>query len=320
MPDTVITATDVINEFGAHYVDEGQNMDSLLMRPFEAFGTREAFSNVPTDETLLKFSDVEVEEVLQPYQDAYTAKGGVEFKPITIALEQVKIDQQFNPNKLKYSWLGFLTSNKTDRTEWPFTKWLIEVYLLKKVFEDIEKKVIYTGVKGAIVAGTAGAAIDCMDGVKKLITDGITAGSIVPIAMGAIPADSKDFCTYVEEMVAQIDELYWDKNLVFNMSRQLAKKYREGRRQKYNLQYAQVADLNAIQDFESFSITGRASQKGANRIWATPVENAVWATKGFENAQAFELEKIDRNVKIWTDFHIGLGFLLKDLVFTNDVD
>lgn len=318
MADTTITATDVISEFGSHYVNEGQNMSSLLLRPFEPFGTRDAFTNIPTNETQLKFSDVTVGEILQPYQDAYTPKGEVVFKPVTISLQQVKIDQQFNPNKLVYSWLGFLTSNNTDRSTWPFTKWLIEVYLLNQVFQDLEKKVIFTGDKAAVVAGTPGLAIETMDGVKKMINDAVTANSIAQIAMGAVPVDPKDFCTYIEEMVKQIDELYWDKNITFNMSRTLAKRYREGRKQKYNMQYAQVSDLNSVEDFDSFSVKGRASQKGSDMIWGTPTENAVFATKGFSNATAFELEKVDRSVKIWTDFHIGLGFLLTDLVFVND--
>lgn len=318
MADTTITATEVISEFGSHYIDEGQNLQSLLLRPYEAFGTREAFTNVPTNETQLRYSEVEVGEILQPYQDTYTPKGSVEFKPVTIDLQPVKIDQQFNPSKLVYTWLGFLTSNKTDRTTWPFTKWLIEVYLLKRLFEDIEKKVIVNGVKGAIVAGTPGAAIDSMDGVAKQIADGITAGDISPTALGPVPVDPQDFCTYVEELAKSIDELYWEKTLVFNMSRTLAKRYRDGRKLKYNMNYAQVSDLNMIDDFETFSVAGRASMKTRNRIWSTPIENAVWATKGFENANGFELEKVDRNVKIWTDFHIGSGFLLKDLLFCND--
>jgi hypothetical protein len=318
MADITITATDVITEFGAHYIDEGQNMSSLLMRPFEAFGTREAFTNIPTNETQLRYSDVEVGEILQPYQDAFTPKGEVVFQPITVDLQQVKIDIQFNPNKLVYSWLGFLTSNKTDRTTWPFTKWVMEVYLLQRVFEDIEKKVIYTGDKAAVVAGTAGLAIESMDGVKKIIEDGIVAGDISAIPMGAVPVDPEDYCTYIEEMVASIDELYWDKKIVFNHSRQLHKRYREGRRQKYNLQYAQVSELDVVQDFENFSLKGRASMKTSNKIWGTPIENAVFPTKGFANATGFELEKVDRTVKIYTDFHIGAGFLLKDLVFVND--
>src|SRR3712207_3947885 len=130
MPNTVITPTDVINEFGSYYIDHGQNMSNLLMRPFEPFGTRDAFTNVPTDETQLRFSDVTVGEILQPYRDAYTPKGSVKFEPVTIDLQPVKIDQKFNPSNLVYSWLGFLTSEKTDRTTWPFTRWVIEVYLL----------------------------------------------------------------------------------------------------------------------------------------------------------------------------------------------
>lgn len=314
---TTITPTDVISSYGSYYIDQGQNMQDLLMRPFKAFGTREAFTNVPTEDTQVRYSDVTVSEILQPYQDAFTAKGSVTFKPVTINLQQVKIDQSFNPNNLVYSWLGFLTSNNTDRTTWPFVRWFIEVYLLNQVFDDLESKVIFTGDKVAPTPGTAGAAIEVMDGVKEILKAGILAAEITAIGAGAVPTDPKDFCTYVEEMVAEINELYWNKKIVFNMSMALAKRYREGRRQKYNLNYAQVSDLNQIEDFDGFSVAGRMSMTGSTNIWGTPIENAVFATKGFANAQGFELEKVDRTVKVWTDFHIGLGFLLKDMVFTN---
>jgi hypothetical protein len=42
--------------------------------------------------------------------------------------------------------------------------------------------------------------------------------------------------------------------------------------------------------------------------------------KGYENSQAFELEKEDRKVKIWSDWFAGIGFILPDLIFTNDQD
>jgi hypothetical protein len=318
---TTITPTNVITEFGSYYIDQGQNMDSLRMRPFEAFGTREAFTNVPTNDTQLRYSDVQVSEILQPYQDTFSAKGSVVFEPVKIDLQQVKIDQQFNPNNLVYSWLGFLTTNKTDRTQWPFTRWMIEVYLLKQLFKDLETKAVYKGEKLAVaVPGTAGAAVDVINGVKKLINTYVTAAKITPIAVGAVPGDPADFCTYVEEFCKGIDELYWEIPIAFNLSNTLALRYREGRKKKYNMYYAQESDLAGVANFNSFSVKGRSSMKGSEKIWGTPMENAVWATKGFENANGFELEKVDRNVKIWTDFHIGLDFLLKDLVFTNDVE
>lgn len=318
MPNTVITPTDVITAYGAHYINEGQNLSSLLMRPFEAFGTRAAFTNVPTDDTQIRYSDVTVGEILQPYQDTYTPKGSVVFKPVTIDLQQVKMDQQFNPNNLVYSWLGFLTSNATDRSTWPFVRWIMEVYLLQQTFQDLEKLAVYSGVKAAPVAGTAGNAADIINGVKKLINDNIA--SVTKINTGAASVNPEDWCTQIEEFVKGIPELYWDKNLTINMNRTLALRYVEGKKKKYNMYYAQEGDLMNVANFPNMKVAGRASMNGSGKIWATPIENAIFAAKGFGNASGFELEKVDRTVKIWTDFHIGLGFLLLDLVFTNDQD
>lgn len=314
---TTITPTDVISQFGSYYIDNGQNMKDLLMRPFTAFGTREAFTNVPTEDTQLRWSDVTVSEVLQPYQDTFTDKGSVTFKPVTIDLQQVKIDAKFNPNNLVYSWLGFLTTTKNDRTTWPFVRWFIEIYLMNQVMEDLEKKVIFFGDKVAPTPGTAGAAIEVMDGIKEILKAKIAAGSTSAIAVGAPPADPVDFVSYMETLVKSIDEVYWTKNITFNMSRSLAVLFKEGMQKKYNLNYAQVAETMAIRNFENFKVAGRDSMRGSNTVWGTPIENAVFATKGFGNASAFEVEKIDRNVKIYSDFHIGLGFLLGDLIFTN---
>lgn len=320
MADTTITATQVIADFGAYYKQGSQNMESLLLRPFEAFGTREAFTNVPTNSTRLEYSDVQVDEILQPYQDAYTPKGGVTFLPVTIDLKQIKVDQQFNPNKLVNTWLGFLTNNKTDRKTWPFIRWFIEVYLLKKLFEDLEKQAVYKGAYAAPVAGTPGAANTVIDGIKKIINDAITATTITPIPTGAPSADAVTWCEQVEEFVKTIPELFWDKNIDINMNRTLRIRFIEGKKKKYNMYYAQESDLETVANFPTMKVKGRASMNGSNKIWGTPIENAVFAAKGFENANGFELESIDRSVKIWTDFHIGLGFLLKDLVFTNDQD
>lgn len=94
----------------------------------------------------------------------------------------------------------------------------------------------------------------------------------------------------------------------------------EGMQQKYNTYYAQVPETMTVRNFPNITIKGRQSMDASDKIWMTPMENAIFAVKGFSNATAFELEKVDRKVKIWTDFHIGVGFLLSDLVFTNDLD
>jgi hypothetical protein len=321
MADTTITITDVLSQFGSYYIDGGQGQKDLLTRPYFPFGTREAFVNMPTTDTQLRFSDVQVGKILQPWQKAYTPKGSVTFKPVTINLKPVKIDMQLSPEDLKdmfYSWLGFLTSTNTDRTTWPFPRWIIEQYALNQQFEDMEMDLIYKGDETAATPGTAGDPADVHDGVKKIINDNIA--DMTQIATGAFALDPKDFVTQIEGFVKEVPKRYWNKPMVINMNPDNEVKFIEGMQQKYNVNYAQITDVIRVRNFSNFSIKGRMSMDGSDKIWATPKENAVFAVKGFSNANGFEIEKVDRTVKIWTDFHIGWGFLQKDLVFTNDVD
>jgi hypothetical protein len=319
MADTTLTATDIVSDFGEYYLNGGQGEQDILMRPYEAFGTKEAFTTIPTDDTILRLSDTEVGELLQPYQDAFTPKGSVEFKPIEVALTQVKIDNEFNPSFLQNTWLGFLTSNKVDRSEWPFIRWFIDKYLLGQADEDIEMKAIFNGIKAAIVPGTAGTAIGAMNGLKKQINAGITAGDITAIATGAFSLNPKDFVTQIEEFVAEIPEKYWEKGMKLNMSRKLARRYRTGRREKYNLYYAQMDDLSVVED-SAITVAGRASHSGSEKIWMTPQANYVLGVKGFSNKGAFEIEHVKRKVAVYTDWWMGIGYLQADLVFTNDQD
>ncbi len=320
MADTVISPEQMIADFGGYYLDAGQNQNSLMMRPFTPFGTLDAFTMWPTNDTILRMGEVQVGEILQAYQDEYTPKGQVVFKPITITMFEQKIDQAFNPTKLYRTWAAFLTSNNTDRTTWPFPKWFIEKYLLGQVDEDLETQAIYTGTYVAPTTGVAGAAINAMDGVKKIINAGITAGSIVPIATGVLPTDEVAFVTAIEAWIAMLPVKYQRKQMQLNLAVPLQNRWRRGMRKKYNMNYGQVSELDNITDFENITIAGRVSMGNSNKIWMTPKENAIAAVKGYENKNGFQLEKVDRKVKIYTDWFIGVGFLLKDIIFTNDQD
>ncbi len=320
MPDTTITPTQVIADFGSYYLDAGQNQNDLLMRPYIPFGTLEAFTMIPTEDTVLRMSDVQVGEILQGYQDEYTPKGSVIFKPVTVDMFEMKIDQAFNPTKLVKTWLGFLTSNNTDRTTWPFVRWFIEMYVLKQSDEDLELKAIYTGEYLAPTSGTAGAANKVLNGVKYLINKGVDDSLITPIPTGTLLTDPVDFVDQIEDWVAQVPERYQQETMDLNFSVALRNRWRRGVRKKYNANYVQLTDLDKVTDFENITIKARKSQIGSNKIWMTPKPNAICAVKGYSNKDAFELEKVDRKVKLYTDWFMGINFLLGDLVFTNDLE
>lgn len=317
---TVITATDVVSEFGSFYLNHGQdesNLHDTLRESLEAeLGD---FTIIETEDTILRQANTQYSEALQAFQKAFTPKGGVEFTPKEIKLFNVKIDQLFTPDDLKNSWLQFLLSNNLDRTTWPFTRWFIEKYVIAQIPHDIVKN-LYAAVYGAPTPGTPGNASAAFNGLKKIINDGIDAGTIVPIITGAPNTTPATWCGQVETFVKGIPELYWGTPMGIQMSRALAIRYKEGRRIKYNSNYAQVSDAMAVQDFEQIMVNGRGSLSGVTKIWATPKQNAIMAFKGGSNRGLVEVEKVDRQVKVYTDFWLGLGFINDELVFTNDQD
>ncbi len=317
---TTITATQVIADFGAYYIDNGQTEEDIHTALQETFESQELFTVIESEDTRLQRVNAAFGEVLQSFQTTFTPKGEINFDTVSIDLFNVKVDEAFYPDAIKYSWLQFMTSNNLDRTTWPFVRWVIEKYLYNQIKLDLEKT-IYPAVYVAPTAGIPNAASESYNGLKKIINDAITATDIVVIPTGTPNADPVLWVGQIETFVASIPELYWSQGMTIVMSRALALRYRQGRRKKYNMNYAQENDLTIVEDFENVKIAGYASMAGTNKIWATPKMNIILGYRGTEaNMTNVEVEKVDRLVKIYTDFFIGLGFLDNSIVFTNDQD
>lgn len=316
---TTITSAAVVAAFGDYYIDEGQNETNIHDTLRETFEDTADFTVVDSEDTVLRETNAAYAEVLQSFQTAFTPKGGVTFTPKSIPLFNVKVDQSFYPDALKNQWLSFMTSNNLDRTTWPFVKWFIEQYVMGQIKADLAKN-LYDAAYVAPTPGTAGAASASFDGLKKIINASITAGTIVPIVTGAPSATNTTFTGQIEAFSASVPELYWNTPMGIQMSRALALHYKQGRRIKYNSNYAQVSEQMAVQDFEQNQVTGRGSLTGVTKIWASPKTNAIMAFKGGSNKDIVEVEKVDRMVKVYTDFWIGLGFIDDNLVYTNDQD
>ncbi|HVZ97975.1 MAG TPA: hypothetical protein VG847_13930 [Chitinophagaceae bacterium] len=317
---TTITSADVVDQFGEYYINNGQNENDIhdtLREQLEDIGD---FTVVDSDDTILRAANVEYTEVLQAFQTAFTPKGSVTFTPKEIPLFNVKIDQQFYPDVLKNQWLAFLTSENLDRTTWPFVRWFIEKYVLPQINHDLVKN-LYGAVRVAPTEGTAGAASASFNGLRKIINDGITGNTIVPITTGVPNTNPTTWLSQVETFCQSIPELYWETSMGLKMSRALALRYKRGFRMTYDAFAFGVKDnLSLVTDFENIQVIGRGSMTGVSKIWTTPKLNAIMAFKGGSNRGMVEVEKVDRMVKVYTDFWIGLGFIQDALVWTNDQD
>lgn len=315
-----ITIDEVIEAYGEHYINEGQNLSNLHMLPMEEFGTQSAGTVIETDQTVLREANVEVEEILQQYQDEFTSKGGVTLKPVMIPLYNMKIDVAFIPKKLQNSWLGFLTNNDKTPENYPFIQWVVEQYLLKRSKHDIENSAIYKGVYEAAEDGVAGSASKIMNGIEKLLIDLEAAGDLDFIDTGSLSTTPATFVGQIEDFIKAIPELYrYNYTLELNMSRALRDRFKQGMRDKYNVNYQQTSQLLQVMDFENVTIAGRASMTNKSKIWTTPKFNLLMPVKGFDNINGFDVQKVDRKVKFLTDFWMGAGFVQPELIFANEL-
>lgn len=316
-----IEIQDVIDAWGDYYLNHGQNMENLHMLPFESFGTLEAGTLIQTEDTVLREANIEVQEVLQQYQDDFTSKGGTSFVPVTIPLYRVKVDVGVIPHKLVQSWLGFLTSTGNNPETYPFIQWLVQDYILRQVDEDLEMKAIYKGVYAPAVDGNAGEAGKVLNGIDFQLNQLESDGKITPLSTGNLASMTpKNMVTALEDaFVREIPERFrYNEPLTINMNRTLRDKFRQGMREKYNVYYNQTDSLLRFMDFENITVEGRASMLGKQRVWATPRRNLLIGVRGFSNKNVFDVQKQDRKVKFLTDWFIGLGFVMPEWIFTNE--
>jgi len=308
----------ILAEWGALYRAGMAGPKDLMMMLMQGSETEALFPVLPTDSTILEKTSAKFSSVLQSFQKKFTAKNGTEFTPRKVPIQWLKIDASEYPDELVKSWLGFLASEQLDRKEWPFTKWWLEG-LMKQQQEDLEKNEIFYGVPAAIVDGVASADGTNLLGIRKQLNDGETAGDIIALAMGAVPENPKQFVEYIETMYYDIDELLRNEIDSFNMNKTLALRFKEGMREKYNMNYKQVGDLATIIDTD-LAIRGFTSHAGSDKIWGTPKWNRVRGTKNGKNENVFRVYAIHREVFATTDYHKGVGFWIPEYVVTNGQD
>lgn len=323
-----IDVADVVSQFGAHYVDEGQNKDKIKNIPYTPSKTRALFGEIPMTGDYFKSTKAQMDTVLQPFQSTFTSKGTLEFVPNAFPLFRPKIDLKITPDTILKSYLGFLAGKPTnERADWPLIAYILEVHIPKVQDKDWEKSIAYGGKFVAPVDGTASPAADTLDGVKEVLKKYNTAGRLNltdgPLAMGAISADPEDFCTQVEDWVDSMNPEVRAEFDIVVMSETLATRYKRGKRKKYGIQVnflsgTGASDLQTIEDYPHLRVEGFQSHNGSDLIWSTTKENRIRPVWRNQLENVFKVESLKREVFIFTDWFEALEFEVPELVITND--
>lgn len=326
----------VVDEFGKVYIPGGQTAKDIKTKLFAQEETAAYFRKIPNEGDVYRSAYATIDEVLQAFSIPFTPKGEMTFKPVEYRLGEFKIDTLFEPDRFRQSWLGFLVNiPEADRSKWPIVKWYLQEMLIPQSKEDFEKKVSFYGfqktdeveaapvVDGAtfkreVLKGAPTKANATMDGIRLLLQKLQLQNRLNVILTGALATDPEAFCTQIENFVAQIDRDLRDKLDFLFMDKDLADLYEEGRRRKYNMSYAQVADLKKINKSD-MSVQGLTSMKGSSKIWATPAQNRVQPTH-VDNTGRFDIQKQDRGIKMLGDWKKCLAFDVPEFIVTNDLE
>ena len=311
-----ITTAQIIAEYGAYYIDAGQNKKRILSMLSQGREITNLATPIKTDDTIFRLANATFQSLVQPFQKAFTQKGGVALVPNEIRVFRFKIDDEFMPDELYGTWLGFLTKGGLDRKEWPFVKWLIEVYYNRMIDQDMELNEYYKGVYAAPAAGVAGANGTGMDGLKKQLQDGVDAGTINTVNIGAL--DAATIFDQVEAFTDAIAEVYQGIQMDVCMSKHWVKKYLQDKRSQGFYQNKSDKEINTGIDFTPLNVKGLASMVGTNDIFCTPSENFLHLSPISMNSKnSWKIEEAKRAVAVMGDWAEGLGFGINQAVWTN---
>ncbi len=310
-----VKASEIKRQFGDYYIDARQNEKDLkrLLLLTTSFAVNATI--MPTNDTVLRLGMASMDEIIQAFQTKWTPKGSLEFVPNEIPLSPLKVDVTLNPDDIEQSWLGFLASNSLERKEWPLVRYIMEKHLLPRITHDLESKVLYKGKKGTITSGTATSAAASMNGLKEWIKNGVQNDSI-----NILPSTTFNQSTIydqIEDLYENISEEYQHAEMNIYLAPKL---YRWFKKDKRTLGYydningpSQISDTL---DFSPAKVVPMLSMIGEEDIFITPKSNLIYAVKKDENMGRFQVESETREVRIFTDFFLGVGFALNQAVWT----
>lgn len=311
-----IKVTDVVDAFGAYYVKGGQNEKRLITGLTQGREFPTICTPMPTDETLFRLSNPMFKTLVQSFQKGFTQKGEVEFKPNELKLFHMKIDDEFYPDELTASWLGFLAStNEPERAAWPFPRWLGEAYYKKQIDQDMELNEYYKGEYTAPTTNVAGTDGKSMDGLRKQLVAGVADGTINSVDIGALDKDT--IFDQVEEFTEKISEVYQGIPMEICMSRYWYKKYMQDKRAQAFYQKTSDKEIDNGVDFTPQSVKPLASMVGTNDIFCTPKANLLHLYSLSADRKSFKVEESKRAVAVMGDWWEGVGFAYNKAVWTN---
>lgn len=322
-----IDVSEILSEYGNHYIAGGQNEQRLRKLMQYGFESRSFFTPVPTDDSVYRMGSSRVGELLQAFQKKFTPKGDLKIVPRPIDTYRQMVDVEEYPDDLQRSWVAFLGSENLDRGTWPFVRWWIEHHLVGQTYQDLELEAIYKGIYAAPTPGVPGPAHESMTGFRHIINTWVN-DSTIPTAnvinTGAFDTSSpSNFVGQIVDFVKSVNALYRKRvPMKLAIGNEYEMHWEQGILEKYNLntQTMPEGNKNRVPFANNIQLAFLPSVGSSEKLVLTPAANALMPQKGMENLGKFKVEAAKKQVAAMTDFQFGVGFVLPTEIWTNDRD
>ena len=161
-----ISVSELKSAFGTYIGTNQKDILTLLTQPTES---QKHMTTIASADLEYRASKAVVDDLVQGFQKGWTPKGTATFTPIAIPQRRHKFDWEMYPDDIVDSWLGFMADEKTTRTVWPISRYILEKLILPKINDNRELKLIAKGVYEAPTIGTAQATGKSMDGFITIL-------------------------------------------------------------------------------------------------------------------------------------------------------
>lgn len=320
-----ITVSQLVSEYGEYYDGNPENKNKLTEQLREKPRTAQAFKPHYTkgQATIEKLVNEEMDEVVQSYQETFTPKTTNAFPPNTIELFNLKIDFKGSPDKFRNSFLAQLDNPQSnqDRKTAPYVAHVMD-QLMKQSVADRETKSYRNGRYVAPSSGTAGNAINAMDGLVYTFREAVKAGG-ANFALSTDPSNVAQALDAFEEAANKLPSTFDGQKICFWADPTYVRNYLKDRRNTHGADM-NYRDGNLVIDFSDiygdgvgWEIKPLQALKGTGMIAVSPYDNVVHA-RPEDNMPEFQVDGLERQVSIYTDWWEGFGVVRNELIYVFD--
>ena len=250
-------------------------------------------------------------DVIQGFQAEWNAIGSTNIRPNILKAYHQKVNYELVPAEIEASWLGDMNEEDLDLAEKSISKYIVEKELKPRAADNVR----WLAVNGVYNANALGTFGNSMNGVVKMLTDGV-ANTDNP--MFRIPMSSLTDSNALDQIIAferQIPAKFRRFIKAIFISTADFAKYKIDYLNTYgSLNFATEQSTMKTPVFNIPLVPVDEMPEGAP-VWCTIQDNFLKLVDKFNGPAVTDIQKQDYKLKLFMEFHLGVGFWTNQLVF-----